>query len=268
MTLEEALNNTFVCTNLPGGHALVPFTTCIARQEKQSIGRPGGAAGYYRFLQCLDCDQGKKIKIRYEKNGGAMGAIGTCHCCGRSEKSLPQKAYDDAGTGHEVCGFCIRWIKDASLFGWSYDRAKPYIASEAIGKTRGGHQRIDWPWQHKNDDLSRPSDSPVVQGEYLPATTKEGEGQPSMTAESNPEPQVKNEREKAADDLKAGLSMLYGKTSDLDDKRYIVIDLDQEQDIAAWLHETSRAHRRGLKQQVLWILDNQIAADRELGRYA
>lgn len=335
MTVEEALENTFICTRLPGGYARLPYETCIARQEvKQKRCSDGSNV---KFFACLDCAQGREnIKIWEEKKKMPQTSKekrGFCQWCGRTDMSFVRK-YD----GKSACGFCWnnlhKFIKEGMPENELWDRCHEELKVEAA-RLNGAHgKRIDWKclqaWKDQQEQKGMGDPAPteketpllIVNGiivygncqcEECPyfdlsfdghCAKYEGEASAESCETYSPIPRsgpinhdltepVQEEqtapmhdmgypaptlhdkerisaRMKAEHELQKGLALSLASESrsippDPDNTRYLIIDLHSEEAIAEWLRRKAKVNRRSyLVDQVLAILDNNMAADHEM----
>lgn len=155
MTIEEALKRNFTCTKIPGSPSIPP-ETCLARQEAAKEIR-----NKWRYPHCVDCDQGREIKIRFEK-GESMGSPGriTCWCCERENQSFKKKIDD-----HRVCGFCCGHLSRALGAGVPIEEAKEEIKAVAQNLIPGHWPEADsWSWNKKPEE-TKPAIMPCMNSE-------------------------------------------------------------------------------------------------------
>lgn len=313
MTEAEFLQNTFVCTRLPGGYARLSYATCVARQEKKEAGGRWGDESKVIFYACLDCDQGRKNKQIWEERTRNMGSgRGTCGCCGR-----PDMSYANRFAGVYVCGFCIRHLKDAEKHGVTFEQAKEEIKAAAGKISPGEKAKFSWNRSEMKSaqqsksitaNVCRKSECVYFDHEFDGNCTKYGddasescETYSSIKSDGSmnqdvtkpikneapsaplhdmgyPEPSERDKefiaaRLKAQQELLSSVPYSSHNRSvppNPDETRYLIIDLQSEAEIAEWLRRKAKVNRRSyLVDQVLAILDSNMAADREMdGRAA
>lgn len=269
MTIEEALKRNFTCTKIPGNPSIPP-ETCLARQEAAKEIR-----NKWRYPHCVDCDQGREIKIRLEK-GESMGSPGriTCWCCERENQSFKKKIED-----HRVCGFCYGHLSRALGAGVPIEEAKEEIKT-AAQKLKPGYwpSEYSWSWNKKPEE-TKPAIMPCMNsecGDFKP--TEENNCRSLTDATScvsySTTPPVKPTEEKHQEnvaikhvDIPADVKLTDPKIIESipvpaemkNPEGVITIDLRSEPKILEMLAESAAKNRREtLNNEILAILDEKV----------
>lgn len=225
MTREEALQNTFICTRLPGGYARLSYETCVMRQSQAVFIRPDLES---RYFQCYDCPQGREnIRIYEEKTGMKMGK---CSNCGRALYVTEGKV--------PLCNFCGKTAKAGKEAG--VDRETALEAARGLVKflRPGRHEPIRYPW-----DEVKKGDSVV----------EETGIEPNIPAEAGIEPNIPEESPIASEPYDTAA------ISDGIDKMEIRFEgTDRDKRIREWLMAVSSIARRDPEQQILIILEEKM----------
>jgi hypothetical protein len=271
MTVEEALKNTFVCTRLPGGYARMSYETCVMRQSQAVFIRPDLES---RYVQCVDCPQGREnIRIYEEKTGMKMGK---CSNCGRrlyvTEGKVP------------LCYFCGKTVKAGGKAG--VDRETALEAARGLVKfiKPGRRDPILYPWDEvkKGDSIMEeagiepniPEEAGIepnipVEAGIEPNIPVEAGIEPNIPVEAGIEPNIPEEAgiepnipvESPIDDERG--ENVSGNTApvfSLGQRRYAICfeGTDRDQRIREWLMAVSSIARRDPEQQILIILEDKM----------
>jgi hypothetical protein len=247
MTVDEALKNTFVCTRLPGGYARLSYETCVMRQSQAVFVRPDLK---YRYVQCVDCPQGREnIRIYEEKTGMKMGKCSNCE----------RRLYVTEGKV-PLCQFCGKTVKAGGKAG--VDRETALEAARGLVKflRPGRHEPIRYPW-----DEVKKGDSVVEETGIEPNIPAEAGIEPNIPEESpiDSEPYnfVANQRKRLNKWLadSSGESYDTAAISDGMDKMEIRFEgTDRDKRIREWLMAVSSIARRDPEQQILIILEEKM----------
>ena len=231
MTVEEALKNTFVCKRLPGGYARMSYETCVMRQSQAVFIRPDLES---RYVQCVECPQGREnIRIYEEKTGMKMGK---CSNCGRrlyvTEGKVP------------LCYFCGKTVKAGGKAG--VDRETALEAARGLVKfiKPGRRDPILYPW-----DEVKKGDSIVEEIGIEPNIPEEAGIEPNIPVESP----IDDER---GENVSGNTAPVFS----MGQRRYAICfeGTDRDQRIREWLMAVSSIARRDPEQQILIILEDKM----------
>ncbi len=268
MTIEEAMKNTFVCENLPGGYARLSYEACVNRQQDAFFKR---ADLSYRYFQCVDCTQGKDNSKIYEREYKMKK--GTCSNCGRS-------LYVTEGP-KPLCSFCNKTKVDGLNHGATEDFAlhiaKDLARSVVRGRTNTSRK---YPWNKPDwEEVLAGADAPVKEPvQEAPVVIGQDEVHPERQPESIIEQidestslsdPIQNQefidirRDCAKLIISSLKTMADNKSNDSNSFPVVFDNSERDQKIKAWLLTNSAKYRREPTSQILIMLENHMIADRE-----